>query len=93
MTKMKILLCHNYYQQPGGEDQAFSDEAWLLESRGHEVVRYTRHNNDIDQMNRWDLSKRTFWNHEAYTAKINYEILMKAYEHVPGRELPKRVLA
>ena len=25
---------HNYYQQPGGEDQVFADEGQLLESRG-----------------------------------------------------------
>ncbi len=31
---MKILLCHNYYQRPGGEDQVFHDERWLLEEHG-----------------------------------------------------------
>ena len=38
---MKILLCHNYYQEPGGEDQVFADEVGLLRSHGHEVVQYT----------------------------------------------------
>ena len=38
---MKIVLVHNFYQQPGGEDQVFADEAALLESRGHTVVRHT----------------------------------------------------
>jgi glycosyltransferase involved in cell wall biosynthesis len=63
---MKILLCHNHYQQHGGEDESFADEAWLLESRGHEVIRFTVHNNVIEQMGRWQLAQKTIWNQEAY---------------------------
>jgi glycosyltransferase involved in cell wall biosynthesis len=44
---MKILLCHNYYQQPGGEDQVFHDERDLLASHGHDVLTYTRHNDEL----------------------------------------------
>ena len=65
-TEMKILLCHNYYQQPGGEDQSFELEATLLESRGHEVIRYTLHNEAIGQMKSWELVRRTFWNAPVY---------------------------
>ena len=32
---MKILLCHNYYQQAGGEYRVFEDEAQLLASTAH----------------------------------------------------------
>jgi glycosyltransferase involved in cell wall biosynthesis len=39
-----ILSVHNYYQQPGGEDEVFANEARLLEQYGHTVVRYTEHN-------------------------------------------------
>jgi glycosyltransferase involved in cell wall biosynthesis len=63
---MKILLCHNYYQQPGGEDQSFAAEARLLEAHGHEVLRFTRHNDSIDEMSRWDIARRTFWNRDTY---------------------------
>lgn len=59
---MKILLCHNFYQQPGGEDQVFGDEGALLESRGHEVVRYTLHNDDISDMGKLALARKTLWN-------------------------------
>ena len=38
---MRILVCHNFYQQPGGEDRVFADETRLLESHGHEVMRFT----------------------------------------------------
>lgn len=63
---MKILLCHNFYQQPGGEDQVFADEGWLLESHAHEVLRYTRHNDEVEGMDRWRLLQKTFWNPETY---------------------------
>lgn len=44
---MRILVLHNYYRQPGGEDRVFEAEtAWLV-SMGHEVIRYVRHNNEI----------------------------------------------
>lgn len=59
---MKILLCHNHYQQRGGEDLSFAAEAQLLESRGHQVTRFTMHNNAIEEMSRWQAARRTFWN-------------------------------
>ncbi len=42
-----ILTAHNYYRQPGGEDQGFIGESALLEGYGHTVVRYADHNNRI----------------------------------------------
>ena len=45
---MNIVVCHNFYQRPGGEDEVFADEAALLESRGHHVVRYTLHNDAVN---------------------------------------------
>jgi glycosyltransferase involved in cell wall biosynthesis len=63
---MKVLLCHNYYQQRGGEDESFAAEANLLESRGHAVLRYTLHNDAIDGMSRLDLARKTLFNREVY---------------------------
>jgi glycosyltransferase involved in cell wall biosynthesis len=34
---MRILLFHNWYQQPGGEDTVVRSEKSLLESHGHDV--------------------------------------------------------
>ena len=65
---MKILLCHNHYQQPGGEDQVFADEATLLEAHGHQVVRYTQHNDAIETMSRWQVAGRTLWSRKSYAA-------------------------
>jgi glycosyltransferase involved in cell wall biosynthesis len=44
---MKILLVHNSYQQPGGEDVVFGQEQELLERAGHEVLTYCRSNWEI----------------------------------------------
>jgi glycosyltransferase involved in cell wall biosynthesis len=63
---MKSLLCHNYYQQPGGEDQSFAAEARMLEARGHEILRYTLHNDDIATMSRLGVAGRTLWNRRSY---------------------------
>lgn len=46
-TKQKILIVHNYYQIPGGEDTVVANEKKLLEDHGHEVVLYTRHNSEL----------------------------------------------
>ena len=62
---MKVLLCHNFYQQPGGEDQVFEDEGALLESRGHEVVRYTLSNDAVNRMSKMALARKTLWNKES----------------------------
>jgi len=63
---MRILLCHNYYQQPGGEDRVFDAEGSLLESHGHKVLRYTANNDRIKNMGRVELLRRTIWSTETY---------------------------
>ncbi|MBT8084800.1 MAG: glycosyltransferase [Woeseia sp.] len=63
---MKILLCHNYYQQRGGEDQVFADEGAILEANGHSVIRYTLHNDSINDMGRLEATRRTLWDSDAY---------------------------
>lgn len=45
---MKILLVHNKYQQPGGEDVVFEQERKLLEGAGHKVAVYCRSNDEIN---------------------------------------------
>lgn len=65
---MKVLLCHNHYQQAGGEDHSFAAEGRLLESRGHAVVRYTVHNDVIETMSRWETARKTIWNRETFHA-------------------------
>jgi len=47
---MKIVIVHNTYQQPGGEDVAVAAESSLLERRGHTVIRYSRSNEEMAVM-------------------------------------------
>lgn len=50
--KEKVLIVHNYYQIPGGEDTVVENEKRLLEEHGHEVVLYTRHNSELKSMSK-----------------------------------------
>jgi len=63
---MKILIAHNFYQQPGGEDQCVAAEAALLKAHGHEVIHYTLHNDSINSLSRFQAAARTIWNRSAY---------------------------
>jgi glycosyltransferase involved in cell wall biosynthesis len=63
---MKILLVHNFYQQPGGEDQVFSAEAGILRNAGHIVVELTETNDRVKEMSALALSRATIWNSDAY---------------------------
>ncbi len=45
--KPRVLIVHNYYQIPGGEDTVVANEKKLLEDNGHEVFLYSRHNNEL----------------------------------------------
>lgn len=61
-----MLLLHNRYQQPGGEDQVFAAEGALLEAHGYRVLRYTLHNDQINGMSRPALARATIWNDKVY---------------------------
>lgn len=65
---MKVLVVHNRYREPGGEDRVVELETALLERFGHEVVHYTADNRHIDDISRVVLTGVTFWNHAAYRA-------------------------
>lgn len=54
--KQKILLVHNYYQIPGGEDTVVENEMRLLKENGHKVLLYSRTNSEIKTMSKfWKL--------------------------------------
>lgn len=68
---MRILLIHNFYQQPGGEDGVFRNEKALLERYGHEVSEFTRHNDEI--RNYSPLQKLKLFLNTAYNARLKWE--------------------
>jgi glycosyltransferase involved in cell wall biosynthesis len=66
---MKVLVVHNFYQHPGGEDGVFADEANLLERHGHSVYRYEAHNDEIRDMSgfqRLAAGAGTIWNRNSH---------------------------
>ena len=63
---MRILLVHNSYQLPGGEDQVFAQEAELLRSHGHQVILYQASNDQVRGIPPLVLLGKTIWNRRAY---------------------------
>jgi glycosyltransferase involved in cell wall biosynthesis len=59
---MKVVVVHNLYQQPGGEDEVFRAETDLLSSHGHTVVRYTVDNRNVGNMGSLALAAGAIWN-------------------------------
>src|SRR5690242_3079257 len=63
---MRIVVAHNYYQQPGGEDQCVAAEIKLLEAHGHAVIPYHLHNADVAAMNTMRVGLRAIWSGPAF---------------------------
>lgn len=63
---MKILLVHNSYQLPGGEDQVFAQETDLLRSYGHDVLLYKASNDQVKGQNKLVLLANTIWNQRIH---------------------------
>lgn len=64
---MRIVLVHNHYVHPGGEDEVFAAEADVLRSHGDQVVTYTLHNSRIASMGKMDLARSTIWNRQVFS--------------------------
>ena len=65
MPQPSVLLVHNHYQKPGGEDEVVRVETAMLRSRGHDVHEFRMHNDAIDEMSKPELLKVTLWNDAA----------------------------
>jgi glycosyltransferase involved in cell wall biosynthesis len=59
---MKIIVAHNFYQQPGGEDQVYRAEVELLREFGHAVIPFEVHNDAVAEMGKAKLAAATVWN-------------------------------
>ena len=69
---MNILLVHNFYKIPGGEDTVFNNEKTMLERHGHKVFRYTRNNTEIDGMSA--VHKLRFFLDAVYSEKTYRDV-------------------
>ena len=70
---MKILIVHNRYRPaaPSGENAVVDQESAALSSRGHEVVLYQRHSEEIatwSPLRRATLPARVLWSKESRRA-------------------------
>lgn len=69
MARLGVLVIHNRYLDPGGEDSVVSAEIALLRSRGHRVLQYARHNRELAQFSgarKALLPFTTMWDYESY---------------------------
>ncbi len=72
---MKILLIHNLYLQPGGEDEVVKTEKKMLEQFGHKVILYERYNKEIEAYNVFQKIKFTLT--DIYWSKVSYKAIRK----------------
>ena len=63
---MKILMLHNRYLLPGGEDQSSAAEVALLRDHGHEVEFLQEDNRRVEQLGKMRTALRTLWSMESY---------------------------
>lgn len=70
--RMRILLVHNRYQQPGGEDMVFASEAALLMAHGHAVESLVFDNDAIgprrSALDAARLAATTIWSRHGHAA-------------------------
>jgi len=69
---VRILLLHNQYQQPGGEQVAVEAQVSLLRERSHKVLLYTRHNAEIERYGL--LQKAAFFPAAVFSRCTYHEI-------------------
>jgi glycosyltransferase involved in cell wall biosynthesis len=65
-NSIRVVLVHNFYRQPGGEDRVFATEAQVLRERGHQVFTYSRRNPKEGGAAVLRLCGQAFWNQSAY---------------------------
>lgn len=61
MSLPTIVVVHNRYLEPGGEDTVFDRETALLERRGHAVVRVEVSNDAVAAMSKPRLAATLLW--------------------------------
>jgi glycosyltransferase involved in cell wall biosynthesis len=63
---MKVLMLHNRYLIPGGEDQCAMAEAALLREHGCEVELVEEDNRRVEQLGKGRTALRTLWSRESF---------------------------
>jgi len=63
---MRVLMLHNRYLTPGGEDESTAAEATLLRDSGHTVELLEHDNRTIEYIGRTRTAFRTLWSSESF---------------------------
>lgn len=79
MDKLRILIVHNAYKIPGGEDAVVSNELQLLRDAGHEVFLYKKNNAELDSYSLFQKLRLPF--RAIYSRKTRREIQALIREH------------
>jgi glycosyltransferase involved in cell wall biosynthesis len=64
-SRMRVLVVHNPYREPGGEDGVVKAEVGLLRSRGHEVELFERCNEEIDALGALNATVQALWSADS----------------------------
>lgn len=63
---MRVLIAHNRYQQPGGEDGVVAAEMALMSSAGWQVELLEAHNDAVSGMSGPRVAAKSIWNGESH---------------------------
>jgi glycosyltransferase involved in cell wall biosynthesis len=64
---MRVLMLHNFYRQPGGEDSCFFAEAEMLRQHGNQVETVEVHNDETQDLSTSALAINTLWSRDSYS--------------------------
>jgi glycosyltransferase involved in cell wall biosynthesis len=76
---MKILMLHNRYLIPGGEDQSTAADVALLADTGHQVELVEQDNRDIERLGRTRTALRTVWSSDSFR-RIREKLLTGGFD-------------
>jgi len=62
---MRVLLVHNFYKRPGGEDEVFLSEVSLLKKHGHEVLEYVDYNTEAESTHKLMAAAELVWSRSS----------------------------
>lgn len=72
MNPLNILIVHNKYKIPGGEDTVVEAESKLLREAGHKVIPYIRSNDELDSMG--IIGKLSALLHADYSKRVYKDV-------------------
>ena len=80
MTNPRVLIIHNRYRQPGGEDVCVQAQAKLLTKRGHDVRVFEKDNREIDRYGLFGKINLYFKTAENPVAALEVEQIAKEFQ-------------